>query len=215
MVLSESVMFKSHNIFVATLSQGEPSDNADAVVASIHQLTARDLFGLAATKVTVSTVAPTPDAFRKFADAPCVLAWSVHAARDELRRRLVPTARHSVAELRQSLVETLCGRPANLRTTMLEVALMDGVNDSMEDADALAKLARSIVEAVPECKLMVNLIPYNEISAGSILSYRKPSAESLLRFQRRLWSAGVYAHVRTTRGDDAQAACGQLVTTKR
>ena len=60
---------------------GEPADNADAVTQATRILTTRELFQLSATKVTVSTVAPTPKSFRKFKTAPCVLAWSVHAVR--------------------------------------------------------------------------------------------------------------------------------------
>jgi 23S rRNA (adenine2503-C2)-methyltransferase len=65
-----------------------------------------ELFQLSASKVTVSTVAPTPDAFKDFAKAPCVMAWSVHAANDELRKKLVPTSKYSMAELRQGFIDT-------------------------------------------------------------------------------------------------------------
>jgi len=194
--------------------QGEPSDNADAVKLAIQQMTTRELFQLSATKVTVSTVAPTPESFALFVDAPCVLAWSVHAARDDLRRRLVPTTRHTMVQLRQGLVCALNQRPPHLRATMLEVALMAGVNDSEQDADELADLARVIVDEVVGVKLIVNLIPYNDTGLGGTL-FRKPDPATVVAFQKRLWARGIYAHVRTTRGDDESAACGQLATTQR
>ena len=113
------------------------------MIAATVQLTTRELFQLSASKVTVSTVAPTPDAFAKFANAPCVLAWSVHAARDDLRRKLVPTTKYTMVELRQGLIDVLLQRPPNFRTTMLEVALIDGVNDSLTEADEMAEFARA------------------------------------------------------------------------
>src|SRR3569832_67853 len=96
---------------------------------------------------------------------------------------------------------------------MLEVVLVDGINDSEQRADELAEFARVIVDSVPGCKLVVNLIPYNDIGADN--GYQKPKADIVDAFQRRLWSQGVYAHVRTTRGDDESAACGQLATKRR
>lgn len=116
-------------------------------------------------------------------------------------------------ELRQGLIDTLLQRPMNnLRVVMLEVALMDGVNDSEDDADELADFALVIVDQVPGCKMTVNLIPFNDI--GQQL-YRKPSEERVLAFQRRLQNRGIMTHIRSTRGDDESAACGQLATKKQ
>lgn len=141
------------------------------------------------------------------------MAWSVHAANNELRKKLVPTTQYTMEELRQGLIDTLLQRPMNnMRVVMLEVALMDGVNDSIKEADELYDFARVIQEQVPGCKLTVNLIPFNDI--GQQL-YRKPSEERVLAFQRRLWNRGMQAHIRTTRGDDESAACGQLATKKK
>jgi len=197
---------------IVFMGMGEPADNAEAVNTAAEILTTRELFQLSASKVTISTVAPTPDSFWQFRSTPCVLAWSVHAANDNLRKQLVPTTRYPMVELRQGLIRTLLERPPNFRTTMLEVALMDHVNDSETEADELAEFARGITDAVPGCKLIVNLIPFNDI--GQEL-YKKPSDERVMAFQKRLWSHGVFAHVRTTRGDDESAACGQLATKKQ
>lgn len=194
---------------VVFMGMGDAADNVANVRLACEILTTRELFQLSATKVTVSTIGPTPESFSEFASTPCVLAWSVHAANDELRRRLVPTTKHTMKELQQGFIVALLERPHNFRTSMIEVVLVDGVNDSVEQATELAEFCREISDSVPGSKLVVNLIPYNDIG---LPSYRKPSHESVDAFQRRLWSLGVYAHVRTTRGDDESAACGQLAT---
>lgn len=196
---------------IVFMGMGEATDNAGNVVKATEILTTRELFQLSATKVTVSTVGPTPEAFKSFSKAPCVIAWSVHAANDELRKKLVPTTNYPMAKLRQGMIEALLNRPANLRTTMLEVALMKGVNDSLREADELVEFARVITDSVPNCKLMVNLIPFNDIGSTE---FERPNPKDVVAFQKRLQEKGIYAHVRTTRGDDKTAACGQLSTKK-
>lgn len=197
---------------IVFMGMGESADNADNVVKATQILTTRELFQLAAAKVTVSTVGPSPDAFKSFAKAPCVIAWSVHAANDELRRKLVPTTKYPMTELRQGMIDALLERPTNLRATMLEVALMKGVNDSIKEADELAEFARVITESVPGCKLMINLIPFNDIGNTE---FERPDAEDVQAFQNRLRDQGLFTQVRTTRGDDKTAACGQLSTSRR
>lgn len=209
-------MCRIHNLppisNVVFMGMGEGGDNVEAVTKAVEILTTRELFQLSATKVTISTVAPTPDTFRRLGQAPCVLAWSVHAANDDLRKKLVPTTRYSMTELRQGMIDAMLERPINFRTVMWEVALLAGVNDSMEAADELGVFARVFVDAVPGAKLVVNLIPFNDIGHGL---YKKPTHEAVVAFQQRLWSHGIYAHIRTTRGDDESAACGQLATKRR
>ena len=194
---------------IVFMGMGEPADNADNVKIAAEILTTRECFGLSATRVTVSTVAPSPLAFENFVDSPVVVAWSVHAADDVLRKRLVPTTKFSMAELRQGLIDTLNRRP--MKTTMLEVALMADVNDSLRDADTLAEFVQVILDDVPGCKLIINLIPFNDIGSTN---YRTPSHEAVVAFQKRLQSRGLFSHIRTTRGDDTTAACGQLATKK-
>jgi 23S rRNA (adenine2503-C2)-methyltransferase len=196
---------------IVFMGMGESADNAENVVKATEILTTRELFQLAAAKVTVSTVGPSPEAFKSFAKAPCVIAWSVHAANDELRRKLVPTTKYTMAELRQGMIDALLERNKNLRTTMLEVALMKGVNDSIKEADELVEFARVITDSVPGCKLMVNLIPFNDIGNTE---FERPDPEDVKAFQMRLQEQGLFAHIRTTRGDDKTAACGQLSTKK-
>ena len=196
---------------IEVMGMGEPADNHENVIKATEILTDVNLFHMGQSKVTVSTVAPSPDAFASFQDAPCILAWSVHAANDELRRKLVPTTKYPMSELRQGLIDTLLNRPKRLRATMLEVALIKGVNVHAEAAMELAEFAKVIVASGPEIKLVVNLIPFNDIGHPT---YKKPSNESVKSFQNILWEHGIVTHVRTTRGDDESAACGQLITNK-
>lgn len=118
-----------------------------------------------------------------------------------------------MAELRQGLINTLHKR--NLRTVMVEVALIADINDSQREADELADFVTYITNEVPGSKLICNLIPYNDIGIDITKGYRKPSLERVLAFQRRLQDAGVYTHVRGTRGDEESAACGQLATSRK
>jgi 23S rRNA (adenine2503-C2)-methyltransferase len=197
---------------IVFMGMGEAADNVDAVTQAARILTTRELFQLSATKVTVSTVAPTPESFRQVSQAPVVLAWSVHAVRDDLRKLLVPTTKYPMTELRQGLIDALQDKPKHLRTAMLEVALMENVNDSIREASELADFCRVIMDSVPQVKLIVNLIPYNPTGHAR---FRTPSAATVEAFQRHLWSEGIYAHVRKTRGDEKSAACGQLATKKK
>jgi len=200
---------------IVFMGMGEPADNAQSVKDAINIMTKTDLFQLKATRITVSTVAPTPEAFMEFCDSKCVLAWSVHAARDELRKKLVPTTKYTMSELRQGLIDTLHKRKRNLRTVMIEVALIADVNDSLQEADELADFLKYITNEVPASNLMVNVIPYNDIGTDLTNGYKQPSSERILLFQRRLLAAGVLANVRGTRGDEESAACGQLATSRK
>ena len=197
---------------IVFMGMGEPADNAEEVVIAAEALADRQRYELAQSRITISTVAPNPEAFAILGEAPAALAWSVHASQDELRKKLVPTTKYSMEELRLGFVEALKARSKKLRTTMLEVALIDGVNDGMEEADHLAEFALKIREDVPGAKVVVNLIPYNSIDHPT---YRKPTDEAVAAFQKRLMEKNVMVYVRTTRGDDESAACGQLATKKR
>eukprot|EP00980_Cylindrotheca_fusiformis_P025050 scaffold12976_cov141-Cylindrotheca_fusiformis.AAC.4 len=127
---------------IVFMGMGDAADNVENVVKATEIMTTRELFQLSASRVTVSTVGPSPDAFHQFAKAPCVIAWSVHAANDELRKQLVPTTKYSMNELRQGLIDALLSRPMNGRIAMLEVALMHGVNDSLQEAQELADFTK-------------------------------------------------------------------------
>ena len=207
---------------VVFMGMGEPADNIEAVIQACHVMTTRELFQLSRTRILISTVAPTPNAFHHLAQAPAILAWSVHAARDDLRRQLVPTTKYSMVELRQGLIDALLLRKD--RTCMLEVALMDQVNDSIREADEMVEFVKEIIKQVPHVQIVVNLIPYNthhqdqqqqQQKPDRFSNYRKPSLSRVLAFSNRLAEQGLYVRIRETRGDDESAACGQLATQKQ
>lgn len=203
---------------VVFMGMGEPADNHEAVTKAVNLLVDRNLFQLSANKITVSTIAPTPESFSHFSDAPCVLAWSVHAVDDKLRKELVPTTQYTMDELKEGLVKVLASRSLNLRATMLEVVLIKGLNDGTKEALQLAKFTKDILKKVKlesgddsDIKIMVNLIPFNDIGHPT---FKKPSNDSVLKFQNVLLTEKVFTHIRTTRGDEESAACGQLATKK-
>jgi 23S rRNA (adenine2503-C2)-methyltransferase len=202
---------------VVYMGMGEPADNCEAVVPSAQRMVDRNLFRLAPRRVTISTVAPSPECFQELAEANSVLAWSVHATRDELRRELVPTTRHSMEELRDALSQVLQGRSKRLRNIMLEITLLDGINDSEEDALHLVEFCQPLLDEVKGIKLVVNLIPWNDIGAtfGAASTYRSPTTARVLKFQKAVVDNGLLCYVRTTRGDEEQAACGMLATSKK
>jgi len=202
------------------MGMGEPADNIPAVVKAASMMADGNLFQLAPRRITISTVAPTPEVFGQLAEAPVLLAWSVHCSRDEIRRQLVPTTRHRMEELRDGLLHTLSLRSKRLRNTMLEITMLDGINDSPDDAQHLADFCRPFYagpQAVKGIKLTVNLIPWNDISAayGPASDYRPPTMERVRAFQKVLADNGILCYVRTTRGDEENAACGMLSTNKR
>lgn len=212
---------RANNIFpvdnVVFMGMGEPADNAAAVVRAAQVMTAPGCFRLGPRKVTISTVAPSPQAFTELGEAPAVLAWSVHGSRDVVRRELVPTTRHTMEELREGLIEALQKRSKRMRATMLEIAVIAGKNDSVEDALHLADFCQPLLDRVSGIKVVVNLIPWNDIGApsGPAAEYKTPSPESVRTFQQTLMKRNILCYVRTTRGDDESAACGQLATKKR
>jgi 23S rRNA (adenine2503-C2)-methyltransferase len=115
------------------MGMGDAGKNVDSVCEAVRCLVDRDRFCFAQSKVTVSTVGPTPEIFQRFADVPCTIAWSLHAADDGLRRRLVPTTKHTTVQLRDGLLTALSSRSTfKQRTIMIAVTLISGVNDRSE-----------------------------------------------------------------------------------
>lgn len=194
---------------IVFMGMGEAGDNIDAVTKAVDVMTDRSCFGLAPSKITISTVGPEPQVFEKLAQAGTVLAWSVHAVRDDLRKRLVPTTKHSMEELKDGVVKALVHRSRRLRNLMMEVTLMDGINDGVEEATELADFALDLINRVEGIKLMVNLIPFNDIGYEQ---YKRSSDVNIAAFQKVLVEKGIKTYVRTTRGDEESAACGQLAT---
>lgn len=184
---------------LVVMGLGEPMLNLDALLAALERVGDPAGIGLGARRVTVST-SGLPDRMRRFAAAPHAygLAVSLHAADDELRRRLVPTARASVGEIVDAARDCF-GRTG--REVTFEVVLLDHVNDRSRDADALLAVLRDF-------PCTVNLIPWNPVDR--IRGLRRPDADRVDAFAGRLRHGGLNVTVRRQRGADRSAACGQL-----
>jgi len=183
---------------IVFMGMGEPLANYDAVVQAIEILTAEWGVGLSARRITVSTVGLVPAMHRLVNETHVNLAVSLSATTEEQRDRLMPiNRRYSLAALLAACRELPI--PQRRRITF-EYVMLAGVNDTLEDAHRLARLLRGI-------RSKVNLIPFNPFPDTSLA----PSAAAVIgEFQQILLAAGVNATVRTGRGQDIQAACGQL-----
>lgn len=185
------------------MGQGEPMHNLDNVIAAIRRIAGPDLGAIGWRHVTVSTVGVVPGIDRLAESGLGVhLAVSLHAPDDETRSRIVPSnRRYPVAEVMDA---TRRFYDRTRRVPTIEYCLLDGVNDSDEQATLLADL-------VGKSRFHVNLIPYNAIGRGvSGIEYLRPPQERMGRFLGILRDRRIVAHFRTTRGDDVNAACGQL-----
>jgi 23S rRNA (adenine2503-C2)-methyltransferase len=198
---------------VVFMGMGDAGRNLDQVSAAVEALADGDRLSFAQAKITVSTVGPSPEVFQQIAPLPCSIAWSLHAADDSIRRKLVPSSKYSISELRSGLIQALLSRPSiRTRTIMIALTLIEGVNDRLEDAEKLADFLQPILAIAP--KIAIDLIPYNDIH---IRDFTRPSRESVNTFQSILRKKGLFCTVRVTRGDSESAACGMLATqsTKR
>jgi 23S rRNA (adenine2503-C2)-methyltransferase len=186
------------------MGMGEPMHNLDNVIAAIQRIAGPAMGSLGWRQVTVSTVGIVPGIDRLAdADLNVNLAVSLHAPDDATRSRIVPSnRRYPVAEVIEAT------KRFGLRTgrvPTIEYCLLADVNDAPEQARLLADLIAG------EPRMHVNLIPYNPTGAGvSGTVYRRPPRERLDAFLGVLRDRGVVAHFRDTRGDDVDAACGQL-----
>jgi 23S rRNA (adenine2503-C2)-methyltransferase len=184
---------------VVLMGMGEPLANYDNVVAALNLMLDDNTYGLSRRRVTVSTAGMVPAMDRLRGEVPVALAVSLHAATDALRNELVPLNRkYPLKELMAACRRYLEDAPRDFIT--FEYVLLAGVNDRDADARALLALVRDI-----PCKF--NLIPFNPFPDAG---YRKPSSERVRRFQEILMQGDVVTTVRKTRGDDIDAACGQL-----
>jgi 23S rRNA (adenine2503-C2)-methyltransferase len=194
---AESARRISH---VVTMGMGEPLWNYDAVVKSLRLL--GNEVGLSLRNLTLSTVGVVPG-IRALAkeDLPVTLALSLHAPDDALRAQLIPTARKwKLEEILDACAEYT---RATHRDLTFEYLLIGGINDSPEQARALAGLLRK--KRLPG---NVNLIPFNYVETPE--GFRRPSRESIARFRSELEKAGRVTTQRMTRGHAISAACGQL-----
>lgn len=182
---------------VVYMGMGEPLANYDHVLKSIRILNAEWGLGIGARKITVSTVG-LPKQIRRLADEDLQLnlALSLHAPTDELRAQLIPW-KVPIDELMAACRDYF---ERTGREITFEYVLLAGVNDQMEHADKLAILAKRV-------RANINLLRYNEVAG---LPYRRPNATASQAFVERLRARGANAHIRTSRGRDIDAACGQL-----
>ena len=184
---------------VVMMGMGEPLANFDNVVPALRTFLDDNAYGLSRRRVTLSTSGLVPWIDRLRDECPVALAVSLHAPTDALRDRLVPINRkHPLSTLMAACVRYLERAPRDFIT--FEYVMLDGVNDQPGHAQALIALVRDI-----PCKL--NLIPFNPFpDSGFATSPR----ERVRAFAHALQDAGIVATIRKTRGDDIDAACGQL-----
>lgn len=188
---------------IVFMGMGEPMLNLDAVLPAIHRMGDPSCGALGYKNIQVSTVGIVPGIERlRDSGLRVQLALSLHGPDDETRRRVVPAGKkYTVAA---TLDAAWAFQLATGRISNIEYCLLAGENDSPDHA-------RKLAEALGGRRMHVNLIPHNPIGTGlSGKQYARPTPEAVRAFLAALRDAGVAAHVRKTRGDDASAACGQL-----
>jgi 23S rRNA (adenine2503-C2)-methyltransferase len=185
---------------VVLMGMGEPLANYDNTLAALHLMLDDHAYGLSRRRVTVSTSGLVPAMDRLREDCPVALAVSLHAPNDALRDELVPINRkYPLAELMAACRRYLERAPRDFVT--FEYVMLDGVNDTDGHARELLALTRDL-----PCKF--NLIPFNPFPRSG---FARSRPERLRRFADILSAAGTVTTIRKTRGDDIDAACGQLV----
>ena len=186
---------------VVMMGMGEPLLNFDNVVEAMSLMLDDFGYGLSKRRVTLSTSGVVPMLDRLGDVSTVSLAISLHAPNDELRSQLVPiNKKYPIAELLEACKRYLAKQEDTHRVVTIEYTLIAGVNDGIEHAKQLAEVLREL-----PCK--INLIPFNPFSLSN---YARPSKNAINRFWLTLTEAGYVTTVRTPRGDDIDAACGQL-----
>lgn len=189
---------------VVMMGMGEPLQNIHALVPALKVMLDDHAYGLSRRRVTVSTSGVVPMIDRLAQEVPVALAVSLHAPTDALRDDLVPLNRkYPIAELLDACLRYLPAAPRDFIT--FEYCMLDGVNDQPEHAQALLKLLREHAGRGVPCKL--NLIPFNPFPDSGL---RCSPRAVVQRFGQVLNEGGIVTTTRKTRGDDIDAACGQL-----
>lgn len=185
---------------VVMMGMGEPLLNFDNVVSAMDIMMDDLAYGLSKYRVTLSTsgVVPAMEALKQVSD--CALAVSLHAPNDELRNELVPLNKKYPIEVLMKTCKNYFGQNAKRQITF-EYVMLEGVNDSEKHARELVK----VLQGVPA---KVNLIPFNTFE---YCQYKRSNSATIQRFRDILQKSGLQTNTRKTRGDDIDAACGQLV----
>ena len=189
---------------VVMMGMGEPLQNYSQLLPALHVMLDDHGYGLSRRRVTVSTSGVVPMMDRLAQDCPVALAVSLHAPHDALRNDLVPlNKKYPIDELLQACVRYQAVAPRDFIT--FEYCMLENVNDQPEHAKQLVALVQKNAALGLSCKF--NLIPFNPFPASG-LKCSKPSV--VAAFSGVLLDAGIVTTVRKTRGDDIDAACGQL-----
>ena len=189
---------------VVMMGMGEPLQNYGQLLPALKIMLDDHAYGLSRRRVTVSTSGVVPMIDRLAADCPVALAVSLHAPVDVLRDNLVPlNKKYPIAELLEACTRYQSAAPRDFIT--FEYCMLDGVNDQAEHADALVLLMKAYGTRGLSCKF--NLIPFNPFPASGL---KRSDIAQVSRFAKILLDAGIVTTVRKTRGDDIDAACGQL-----
>lgn len=189
---------------VVMMGMGEPLQNYSALVPALKVMLDDHGYGLSRRRVTVSTSGVVPMIDRLAVDCPVALAVSLHAPNDELRSGLVPlNKKYPLAELLDACLRYLPAAPRDFVT--FEYCMLAGVNDQPEHARQLVSLLRQHGRNGVACK--INLIPFNPFPDSGLVCSDKATVQA---FAEHLSAAGLVTTVRKTRGDDIDAACGQL-----
>ncbi len=189
---------------VVMMGMGEPLQNYAAILPALHVMLDDHGYGLSRRRVTVSTSGIVPMIDRLALDCPVALAVSLHAPTDSLRNDLVPlNKKYPLIELMDACIRYLKYAPRDFIT--FEYCMLDEVNDQPEHAKALIDLIKSKENSNTWCKF--NLIPFNPFPASGL---QRSLDSNIIAFAKLLTDAGIVTTVRKTRGDDIDAACGQL-----
>ena len=189
---------------VVMMGMGEPLQNYSQLLPALRVMLDDHGYGLSRRRVTVSTSGVVPMMDRLAQDCPVALAVSLHAPEDELRSNLVPlNKKYPIAELLQACGRYQTAAPRDFIT--FEYCMLDGVNDQPEHARLLVALMHKHSVQGLSCKF--NLIPFNPFPASGLMRSGTPQ---VMAFAKILMDAGIVTTVRKTRGDDIDAACGQL-----
>jgi len=190
---------------VVFMGMGEPLDNYPAVLHSLSCLTDNQMFALAASRITVSTVGVLPRMRDLAVDFPKAnLALSLHAANQGLRESIIPTATRYTLEKLKATLDFYHSQTGKM--VMMEYTVIGGVNDSAENAHELGKWCQDF-----EC--MVNLIPYNSTDVGTLQGYRVPTDEAVKMFEQivKKYELRVMVRWSSAGGREVDGACGQMV----